>query len=172
MLASDELLTALNQQIGNEFGASLQYVSIASYFDKEALTELARFFYRQADEERDHAMKLVRFVVDADGQLTIPDIPAPQGKFASAREAVKLALEWEEEVTRQIYGLVEIAKQDSNYIAVRFLDWFVNEQFEEVNSMGTLLQVVERAGEQGLLFVEEFLARAGGEIAPPEGLSD
>ena len=65
MLASKELITAINTQVGNEFGASLQYVSIASYFDTEALTGLARFFYRQADEERAHAMKFVQFVVDA-----------------------------------------------------------------------------------------------------------
>jgi len=168
MLASKKLLSAMNQQVGNEFGASLQYVSIAAHFDREALSGLARFFYRQADEERDHAMKFARFVVDADGSLQIPAIPAPKSEFASAEEAVKLALEWEEEVTQQVYTLVDIAKEESNYIAVRFLDWFVNEQFEEVNTMGTLLQVVKRAGEEGLLHVEEFLAREGGEIPPPE----
>ena len=168
MLASEKLLSAMNQQVGNEFGASLQYVAIASYFDREALSGLARFFYRQAEEERDHAMKFVRFVVDADGVLEIPAIAAPKSEFKSAKEAVKLALEWEEEVTQQIYGLVDIAKEDSNYIAVRFLDWFVNEQFEEVNTMSTLLHVVKRAGEDGLLHVEEFLAREGGENPPPE----
>jgi ferritin len=168
MLAGERLLSAVNQQVGNEFGASLQYVSIASYFDREALSGLARFFYRQADEERDHAMKFVRFIVDADGALEIPAIPAPKSAFQSAEEAVMLALEWEEEVTQQVYNLVDIAKEDSNYIAVRFLDWFVNEQFEEVNTMSTLLSVVKRAGEDGLLHVEEFLAREGGEIPPSE----
>ena len=113
-------------------------------------------------------MKFVRFIVDADGELEIPAIPAPKSDISSAEEAVRLALEWEEEVTQQVYNLVDIAKHDSNYIAVRFLDWFVNEQFEEVNTMGTLLQVVRRAGEDGLLHVEEFLAREGGEIPPPE----
>lgn len=161
MLASDQLLAAVNRQVGNEFGASLQYVSIASYFDGQALTGLARFFYRQAEEEREHAMKLVHFVVDAGGKLEIADLPAPKSDFSSAREAVELALAWEQEVTQQIYGLVEIAEADKNYIAQRFLDWFVNEQFEEVNTMSHLLQVVERAGEGGLLHVEEFLAREG-----------
>jgi ferritin len=168
MLASDRLLSAVNQQVGNEFGASLQYVSIASHFEAQALTGLARFFFRQADEERDHAMKFVRFVVDAEGQLEIPAIPAPKAQFSSAKEAVELALNWEQEVTKQIYGLVDIAKEDSNYIAIRFLDWFVTEQFEEVNTMSSLLQVVERAGENGLLFVEEFLAREGDNMAAEE----
>jgi len=166
--SKNESIGASQIRSGNEFGASLQYVAIASYFDREALGGLARFFYRQADEERDHAMKFVRFIVDADGSLQIPAIPAPQSQFASAEEAVKLALEWEEEVTQQIYGLVDIANEDSKHIAVRFLDWFVNEQFEEVNTMGTLLQVVKRAGEDGLLHVEEFLAREGGVIPPPD----
>ena len=168
MLASKQLIAAVNRQIGNEFGASLQYVSIASYFDGRALTGLARFFYRQADEERDHAMKLVHFVVDSAGDLEIPNVSAPKSSFDSASEAVKLALEWEQEVTQQIYGLVEIAKEDSNYIALRFLDWFVNEQFEEVNTMSQLLQVVDLAGEGGLLHVEEFLAREGANFAPEE----
>lgn len=168
MLASEKLIKAINQQVGNEFGASLQYVAIASYFAGEALTGLARFFYRQADEERDHAMKFVSFVVDADGQLDIPAIPAPRSEFASARDAVQAALDWEKEVTQQIYGLVDIAREDSNYIAQRFLDWFVDEQFEEVNTMTELLQVVERAGEDGLLFVEEFLARESS-FADPHG---
>ena len=169
MLASQKLIQAVNRQIGNEFGASLQYVSIASYFDSQALSELAGFFYRQADEERDHAMKFVHFVNDSDGDLEIPQVPAPKSSFESAREAVELALEWEQEVTQQIYGLVEIAKEDSNYIAIRFLDWFVNEQFEEVNTMGHLLQIVERAGEDGLLHVEEFLSREGSNFPPGEG---
>ena len=168
MLASQELIAAVNRQVGNEFGASLQYVSIASYFDSLALNGLARFFYRQADEERDHAMKFAHFVVDSDGRLKIPEIPAPKADFATAAEAVSLALDWEQEVTQQIYGLVEIAKTDNNYIAQRFLDWFVNEQFEEVNTMSHLLQVVERAGETGLLQVEEFLAREGATFPPEE----
>ena len=168
MLASKKLISAVNKQVGNEFGASLQYVSIASHFESQALTGLARFFFRQAEEERDHAMKFVRFVVDAEGRLEIPAIPAPKSDFATAKEAVALALSWEREVTEQIYNLVNIAKEDSNYIAIRFLDWFVNEQFEEVNTMSSLLQVVERAGEDGLLFVEEFLAREGDTLAAAE----
>lgn len=169
MLTSKDLLAACNQQVGNEFGASLQYVSIASYFDGQTLTELAKFFYAQAEEERDHAMKFVRFIIDAGGELEIPPIPAPQTGFGSASDAVSLALKSEERVTAQIYELVNIATKDSNFIAIRFLDWFVNEQFEEVTTMSGLLQVVDRAGEERLLSVEEFLSRGGGVIG---GMAD
>lgn len=166
MRASEKLAQAMNQQVGNEMGASMQYVSIAHYFDSEDLLELAKFFYRQAEEEKDHAMKFVHFLSDVDAHLEIPVIPAPKHRFSSAEEAVQLSLEWEKEVTQQIYDLVEIAQSDKNHIAVRFLDWFVEEQREEVNTMSTLLGLVRRAGEDGLLFVEQFLVRG---FDPHEG---
>lgn len=161
MLASDKLIAAFNRQIGREFGASLQYVEIGAHFAGQALTELARFFFTQAEEEREHALRFVHFVIDVGGKVEIPSVPAPEADFDSAERAVELALDWEQEVTRQIYELVEIARKDSNYIALRFLDWFVTEQLEEVATMGGLLQVIRRAGEKDLLHVEEHLARAG-----------
>ncbi|MES1241389.1 MAG: ferritin [Acidobacteriota bacterium] len=161
MLASDKLIQAFNQQIGNEMGASMQYISIASYFDSETLPELAKFFYQQSEEERQHAMRFVKFINDVGGRVVVPALPAPQADFASADEAVGKAVAWEEEVTRQIYDLVEVAKGDKNYVGVRFLDWFVQEQLEEVTTMTDLLAVIRRAGPDRLLFVEEYLSRQG-----------
>ena len=162
MLASSEdLIGGFNQQVGNEMGASMQYISIASFFDGQSLTGLARFFYAQAEEEREHAMRFVRFIVDSGSELRIPAIAAAKTGFASAAEAVGLALSWEREVTQQIYDLVDLARRDKNFMAERFLDWFVNEQYEEVTTMGELLDVVERASETNLLAVEEYLAREG-----------
>lgn len=166
MLATDKLIAEFNAQVGHELGASHQYVAIASYFDRENLPELARFFYRQADEERTHAMRFVHFVNDIDGMVEIPQIPAPKSDFSSAEEAVSLSLDWEREVTEQIYGLVDLAKDENNHIALRFLDWFVTEQLEEVNSIGTLLGIVQRAGEGNLLAVEDYLARSHGNLGP------
>ena len=167
LLASSKLITALNRQVGNEMGASLQYVAIAAHFDSANLPQLAGFFYRQADEEREHAMKFVKFVVDIGGRVEIPAVAAPKSGFASAAEAVRLSLEWERTVTEQIYGLVEIAREDKNYIALRFLDWFVDEQLEEITTMDQLLSLVERAGDN-LLWVEDHLARHALGSAPAE----
>lgn len=166
MLASEKLVEAFNRQIGHEMGASMQYIAVACFFDTETLPQLARFFYKQSDEERNHALRFVKFLNDADGKVAIPELPAPKADFSSAEEAVQLSLDWEEEVTRQIYDLVETARADKNYIAMRFLDWFVSEQMEEVTSMRSLLHVIRRAGPEGLLYVEEYLARQGGKPAP------
>lgn len=161
MLFSEKMNAAINEQIGREFAASLEYVSIASGFASEGLTELAKHFYRQAEEERDHAMRFVKYVVDAGGKVAIPAIPAPKSAFASVEEAVRNSLEWEVTVTKYINRLVDLAMQENDHITQNFLQWFVTEQLEEVSSMETLLSIVRRAGESGLLTVEAILARQG-----------
>lgn len=163
-LASDRVVKSFNQQIGNELGASNQYVQIAAYFADASLSELAKFFYQQSEEEREHAMKFVRFLIDVEGAVEIPQVEAPKSSFTSAADAVKASLDWERTVTQQIYDLVEIVRAESNYIALRFLDWFVTEQLEEVSTMQTLLDLIERAGDN-LLWVEEYLARRGGLVS-------
>lgn len=161
MLASQKVVDAFNRQIGNEFGASNQYLAIASYFASENLDNLSQFFFRQAAEEREHGMKFLRFVLDVGGKVDLPEIAAPKANFDSAAAAVQASLDWENEVTRQIYALVELCQEERNHIAKRFLDWFVDEQLEEVTLMDALLGVVERAGENNLLYVEDYISRHG-----------
>lgn len=160
-LASQNIVDAFNTQIGNELGASNQYVAIASYFAEENLDALSSFFFRQAEEEREHAMKFVRFLLDVGGHVEIPQIAEPKNRFSSAEEAVTASLDWEKEVTQQIYDLVELSQKERNHIASRFLDWFVDEQLEEVSLMDNLLGVVQRAGKDNLLYVEDYLSRHG-----------
>lgn len=165
MLISMELNAAINEQIGHEFGAMLQYVAIASYFDGEALPKLAAHFSRQAEEERGHAMRLVRYVTEAGGTVAIPAIPASRSGFATAEEAVQLSLDQEKRVTEQINALMDEAIQENDHAAQIMLQWFVTEQIEEVSSMEALLRMVQRAGEPGLLLVEQLLASGQGEAA-------
>ncbi len=159
MMISKETVSALNAQVGNEFGASMQYIAISSYFSQEGLPELANHFQRQADEERAHAMRIVQYIVDADGSLQIPSIPSPRAGFKSAEEAVQLSLDWELKVTKQINDLMDLAIKQNEHLTRNFLEWFVTEQLEEVSSMDMLLRMIRRAGESGLMFVESHLAR-------------
>ena len=161
MLISKGMNAAINEQIGHELGASNQYVAIATYFDGEGLPALARHFYKQAEEEREHAMKFVKYLVDADADVVLPAVPAPKAKFTSAADAVKTSLDHEMMVTRQINDLMSLAMKENDYISRNLLEWFVQEQLDEVSSMDTLLRMVQRAGETGLLFVENYLAQQG-----------
>jgi bacterioferritin B len=150
---------AVNEQIGNEFGASQQYIAVAVYYDAETLPQLAAHFYRQAVEERNHAMMLVQFLLDADQPVKIPGVEAPQTEFEDAVAPVALALEQEKRVTSQISALAALAREESDLVGEEFLHWFLKEQREEVSSMGDLLKLVQRATESNLLLAEESLAR-------------
>ncbi|MDR7544677.1 MAG: ferritin [Armatimonadota bacterium] len=160
-MISAKMNKAINEQIGREFGASLQYIAIAAHFDTQNLPRLARYFYRQAEEEHEHAMRFLRYLIDAGARVAIPEVGAPRGEFGSAEEAVKLSLRWEEDVTKQIHGLMDLAIKENDHTTQHMLQWFINEQLEEVSSMERLLSVVRRAGEGNLLLVEDFVAREG-----------
>jgi ferritin len=160
MMISQKMNAAMNQQVGHELGASLQYISIACYFAGESLNLLAAHFFKQADEEREHAMKFVKYILETGGRVELPAIPAPKAAFKNAEECVQLSLDWEKTVTRQIHDLMGLAIKENDYTAQAMLQWFVTEQLEEVSSMEHLLKLVQRAGEKNLLFVESHLPRA------------
>ncbi len=149
---------ALNEQIANEFAASQQYVAAAVYYDAETLPRLAAFFYRQALEEREHAMMMVQYLLDVGEEIHIPDINSQQTSFADGSEPVKMALEQEKRVSAEIFALFELARELKDYRAEQFLQWFVKEQVEEVALMGDLLNVVGRSKEN-LLLAEDYIAR-------------
>lgn len=161
MLISRAMNAAMNEQIGNELAACNQYVAIAVYFDLAGLPALAKHFYKQASEERTHAMRFVKYLVDSDADVRIPAIPAPKATFKNAEECVKLSLDWELKVTKQINALMDRAIKESDHLSKNELEWFISEQREEVSSMDTLLRMVRRAGESGLFFVENFLLQGG-----------
>jgi len=165
MIISKKLQDAINTQIGNELGASSQYLQIAAYFDAETLPNLSQFFFLQADEERAHAMKFLHYLLEVGAQVDVPAIEAPKVTFSSAEEAVGAALNWEKDVTKQIYGLVDIANDDKDYISQRFLDYYVVEQLEEISMMDTLLSMVKKAGEKNLFVLDNRVMALRG----PEG---
>jgi len=156
----------LNAQVANEFAASQQYVAIAVYYDGETLPQLAAHFYRQAVEERNHAMMLVQYLIDAGEPAAIPGVAAPKTSFGDAIEPVALALAQERRVTEQISALAAAARAEGDLVGEQYMAWFLKEQLEEMSSMSALLKTVERASSSNLLLAEDYLARtsATGEV--------
>jgi ferritin len=159
MIISEKSVSAMNEQIQSEFYASAQYVAIAAYFDEEGLPDLAQFFYNQAEEERTHAMMFVRFLLETGARPIIPGLPAIRNEFGDAADAVQFALDQELKVTDQINNLVKIAVEENDFTSNSYLQWFVNEQVEEVDTMTTLLQTIKHAA-GNLLLVEDFVRRS------------
>ena len=157
-MSGSRFIAAVNEQIANELGASNQYVAIAVYFDSETLQQLAAHFYRQALEERNHAMMLVQYLLDSGEKVRIPAVAEPRNDFTDAAEPVALALGQERSVTEQIVRLAALAREENDLVGAQFMDWFLKEQREEVASMSALLAVVERAADN-LLLAEDHLSR-------------
>ena len=158
---------ALNEQIAYEFAASQQYVAIAIHYDAQTLPQLAAHFYRQALEERNHAMMMVQYLLDADETVVVPAVEAPRTSFADVVEPVRLALDQEKRVTGQIQQLALTAREEGDLVAEQFMHWFLQEQREEVSSMSALLDVVERS-KNTVMHVEDFHARESGGENPLE----
>jgi bacterioferritin B len=148
----------LNEQVANEFAAHQQYVACAVYYDSQALPQLARFFYRQALEERGHAMMMVQFLLDTGAEVTTPGVAEPRSRFADLVEPLALALDQEQRVSGQINALAATAREAGDYTSEQFVQWFIKEQIEEVATMSALLRVAERSGADAAN-IEDFLAR-------------
>jgi bacterioferritin B len=166
-MAAARFVERLNEQIAYEFAASQQYIANAVYYEAQTLPRLATFFYAQAVEERNHAMMMVRYLLDADADVSIPGVAAPETHFADVVAPVALALEQERRVSDQIAALTGVAREEGDYLSEQFLQWFLKEQVEEVSSMSSLLAVVQRSADTPM-FVEDYLAREHGGGGGPD----
>lgn len=157
----------LRDQIRNEFNASHQYIATAVYFANTDLPQLAKHFYAQAVEERNHAMMIVQYFLDRDITVELNGVDGAKSVFTDAREPIALALAQEETVTEQIVALASTAREEGDYLGEQFMQWFLKEQVEEVASMKTLLNVADRAG-HNLFDLEQFVAREYSDTVPAD----
>jgi bacterioferritin B len=161
---AERFVEQLNIQIGHEFGAHQQYVACAVYYDALTMPQMARFFYAQALEERDHAMMMVNYLIDSDAPVIIPGVDAPQVRFDDLVAPVALALEQEKRVSAQINELTKIAREEADFASDQFMQWFIKEQVEEVATMSDLLAVVRRS--KDIEAIEDYIQREQRAEAP------
>jgi bacterioferritin B len=159
-MPAERFVEALNEQIAREFGAARQYLAVAVWYDQQTLPRLAQLFYDQADEERGHALMMVRYLLDSGLLPRIPGGQEPRGEFGDFVEPIRIALEQEGKVSDQISELTAIARGEGDYISEQFMHWFLKEQVEEVDLMSSLLAVAERSRDRPL-DVEDYIAREG-----------
>ena len=161
-MAADAFIDQLNVQIGNEFAASQQYIACAIYYDEQTMQQTAQLFFDQAVEERNHAMMMVRYLLDADARVELPGIVAPVTQFEDVVAPVALALQQEKRVTEQINELIAIARRENDFASDQFMQWFIKEQIEEVSKMSDLLAVARRSAHD-VEQIEDYVQR---ETAP------
>lgn len=171
-MTTSKFAAQLTAQIGEEFAAHHQYLAIAAHYESMTLPQLAGFFYRQAAEERGHAMMMVQYLLDTDQPVRIPATPAPTSDFDGVVTPIELAVAQEKRVTQQINELTRVARDDNDFAAEQFMQWFIKEQVEEVSTMQDLLTVAHRSADDLNdieTYVERDLGTAGADAtAPPQ----
>ncbi len=159
MKISKKLNDAITTQIGDELKASNAYANMAAYFNGLGLLKLSAFFFDQSEEEREHAMKFVHYLLEVEGDVNIPAIPDVPNNFESVKAAFEMALTWEKDVTSKIYHLMDLAVEAKDYASQDFLRWYVTEQVEEEATMSHLVTVAEHLGDRSILMIENFLPK-------------
>lgn len=167
----DNVLAALNQQINMEMGAFTTYLSMAAYFESEALPGFSAWMRHHAEEEMVHALKIYDFIHRRRGRVTLQALVAPETKWANPTAAFEDALHHEQLVTASINQLLDLAHQERDHATSSFLQWFVDEQVEEEELVDAALQKIKRIGDYGpgLYMLDRELAQGSEETAAAEG---
>ncbi len=156
---------AFNGQLRNELQASYIYLSMAAWFEEQDQPGMAAWMQGQSAEERDHAMRFYEHIHQRDGSVTLGALEAPPNDWDDILSVFEDALAHEEKVTGQVHDLVQVARKEGDLAAERFLDWFVDEQVEEEDTIRNIIAQVRMAREDpGALFQldRELGSRQGG----------
>lgn len=152
-----DVMDLLNKQIAQEAHSSASYLAMASWCDQNGLDGSAELFYAQAEEEREHQMKIFHFINKNGGTAYSPEIKSVLHDFNSLQEIFESALEQEIDITKSIYALVEKCRKVKDFGTENFLQWFVQEQMEEEQKMRDVLELFDLMGNDGvaLKFIDE-----------------
>lgn len=154
---SSTLVEALNDQMNFEFYSSHVYLAMASYCESKDYNGFAKFFLKQAEEEREHAMKFYKYLQDCGEQANVTGFESPNNNYESILDVCEQALEHEKEVTSRIYNLADLADSEKDYATTSFLDWFLEEQVEEKSLFETIVQKLRRIkDDEGAIFVYDM----------------
>lgn len=168
MIISKKVEKALNEHLILEMAAMHSYLSVASWCEVEGYEGSAQFFYKQSAEENVHFMKFFTYVNEVGGHALVPALKAPKYTFKSIQEAVEMALEHEQKVTKAIYKIMTLAKEEGDHATEDFLRFFVDEQKEEEVQFKRILDKIKLigGGPQSLYYIdrefEKLAAAAGG----------
>ena len=162
-MLSKRVEKALNDQIAKEAYASNSYLAMASWCETKGLRGCTSFFYKQADEERQHMLKLIKYVNASGGGATIPALAQPKEHYDSINDLFDISLKQERDVTDSINKLVELSFSAKDHASYNFLQWYVSEQHEEEGLFKTILDIINLGGKdsRSLLLVDLEIGKIG-----------
>lgn len=143
---SKTMEAALNQQMTKEAHASQIYLSYASWASKEGYGGIANFLFRHAQEERNHMMKILEYILKRGAEVKVDTIPAPPPNPGSVHDCFEKVFSHEVDNTEAVYKLVKLSFDEQDWATWNFMQWFVKEQIEEETLALELLDKVKIAG--------------------------
>ena len=149
-MISKTMEKAINQQINYELYSEYYYLAMAAYCESIDLAGFAAWMIAQAEEERQHAMRLFKFLIDRDGRVVLDKIDKPQTEYKSILNMFEHVLEHERFVTSKITELYELAVKENDYPAQVELQWFIQEQVEEEKTAKDIIQQLKWIGDQSV----------------------
>ena len=150
MRMSTEMAKAINDQISYEASSANAYIAIGSWCERIGYDGSAAFFFEQAAEENGHMLKLIHYLNGVGAEAIIPAIEKPPSSFESLESTFQFGLKSEQNVTKAIYDLVDMAEKEKDRSTYSFLQWFVSEQIEEETLFHTILQKFDLLGKDKL----------------------
>jgi len=137
---------SINEQIKNELYSAYLYLAMSAHFEHETLPGFARWTRLQAEEEVEHAMRLFDFLNERAGRVILEAIDKPKVEFGTPLEVYEMILEHEQKVTALINNLFEVALSEKDYATQVMLHWFIEEQVEEEDNAGFMVERLRQAG--------------------------
>src|SRR6201996_3396747 len=143
---SPTIQSALNAQMTNEAHNAQIYLAYASWADSRGYDGIANFLFRHANEERNHMMKFLEYILKRGGKVTVTAIPGPGDDPANMQDCFEKVFKYEVENTTNIYNIVNMSMDEKDWATWNFLQWFVKEQTEEETLALNLLSRIKKAG--------------------------
>ena len=152
---------ALNAQIHHELESAYIYLSMSAYFETENFPGFAHWMRMQFEEEMEHAFRFYTFIHSRGGKVKLLAIAEPPEEYDSPLAAFENALAHEQKITNDIHNLYSLATEEKDYPSLSFLQWFIDEQVEEEENVGGVVEDIKRVqkSDQGLLMLDRELAQ-------------
>jgi ferritin len=155
MMISEKMAARLNKQVAHEFHNFWTYKSIAYWFEANNLPIFAKFFFKQAEEEKGHGEKIAKYLLDQGADIKLGPIDAPHLGYKTVKEVMELFVKVEVLTTNMVHEIVKMAVDENDYATRNFIEWKVGEQVEEVASANAMLAMVKHAETPGQIMMLE-----------------
>lgn len=161
MSLSGAMQKALNDQVRKEFDAAYLYLAMSAWLAERNFDGMARWMRLQADEERNHAMKLFDWVLDRGGSVHLGPVSEPSTKWKTVVDVFVAAQKHEQAVSASIHALYVRAGNAKDWATQTMLQWFLTEQVEEEKTSTAIVERLRHVGDSvaGLLLMDRELGQ-------------